>query len=288
MRFLKVCLKTRRSAFRGTGPLLLLAVAGCATTPPTAPPMLAGQAFGPDATREVRTLVLVLHGDGDAPVPAAFADAAHAIADAIPGSRTVAILRPGYSDAAGNRSPGNRGGTGGDSYTPERIAAIGDTVTAWRARYPGARAILVGQSGGAAMAATLAGLRPGLVDGLVLAGCPCMLPEWRRYMARRADAGAQGAAFAGTVASFDPLMTVGGVAPATRVALLVGADDRDTPQRFSRAYAEALALRGIATEYRVLPGRGHDLLTDPELIDAIRRVAADPATRPTASAMVTR
>ena len=78
----------------------------------------------------------------------------------------------------------------------------------------------------------------------------------------------------------------GGVAPATRVALLVGADDRETPQRFSRAYAEALALRGIATDYRVLPGRGHDLLRDPDLADAVRRMSADPAPPPVKNAMV--
>jgi acetyl esterase/lipase len=99
-----------------------------------------------------------------------------------------------------------------------------------------------------------------------------MLPEWRKYRAKLGHGG-----FATPVASFDPLMTVGGVAPATRVALLVGSDDSDTPQRFSRAYAEALALRGIATDYRVLPGRGHDLLADRDLIDAVRRMSADPA-----------
>ncbi|MBD8679086.1 alpha/beta hydrolase [Sphingomonas sp. CFBP 13720] len=260
---------------------MLLALAACTTTaPPPVPPQLAGQAFGPDAPRDVQTLVLVLHGDGDGVVPASFVDATHAISNAIPGARAVALLRPGYGDAAGNRSPGLRGGTVGDSYTVERIGAVADTVAAWRARYPRARTVLVGQSGGAAMAATIAGLRPGLVDGVVLAGCPCMLPEWRRYIAKR-----RGIAFTGSPGSFDPLMTVGGIAPGTRVALLVGSDDTETPQRFSRAYAEALALRGIATDYRVLPGRGHDLLGDRDLIDAVRRIAAAPAVSPTRTAM---
>jgi pimeloyl-ACP methyl ester carboxylesterase len=258
--------------------LALLAAAGCAMTTGHAP-MLAGQAFGPDGVRDVRTLVLVLHGDGDGVVPAEFTEATHAIAEAIPGARAVALLRPGYSDHAGNHSPGHRGGMGGDAYTPDRIGAVADAIAGWRARYPRARTVLVGQSGGAAMAAALAGVRPGLVDAVVLAGCPCMLPEWRKYRAQRG-----GSDFAGPVASFDPLMTVGGVAPTTRIALLVGSDDTETPQRFSRAYAEALALRGISTDYRVLPGRGHDLLRDADLIEAIRRVATDP----TRNQMVTR
>ena len=47
-----------------------------------------------------------------------------------------------------------------------------------------------------------------------------------------------------------------------------------------------VALRGIATDYRVLPGRGHDLLGDPDLIDAVRRMSADPAPVPVKNAMV--
>lgn len=267
---------------RWLSPLLLLAAAGCAThgAPPAA--TLAGQSFGPDAPRDIRTLVLLLHGDGEGPVPASFSSAAQQLADAIPHSRAVALLRPGYHDDAGNHSPGLRGGVGGDSYTADRIAAVADTIKRWRTRYPQARTILVGQSGGAAMAAALVGLHPGLVDGVVLAGCPCMLPEWRKFRAKQGHGG-----FGTPVSSFDPLMTVGGVAPVTRVALLVGANDSETPQRFSRAYAEALALRGIATDYRVLPGRGHDLLGDADLIDAVRRMSADPTPVPVKSAMVT-
>lgn len=270
---------------RWLSPLLLLAAAGCAThgTPPGSPAAapLAGQSFGPAAPRDVRTLVVLLHGDGDGAVPTSFAGAAQKLADAIPHARAVALLRPGYHDDAGNHSPGSRGGMGGDSYTADRIAAVADTIKGWRTRYPQARTILVGQSGGAAMAAALVGLRPGLVDGVVLAGCPCMLPEWRKFRAKQGHG-----AFGAPAGSFDPLMTVGGVAPVTRVALLVGADDKETPQRFSRAYAEALALRGIATDYRVLPGRGHDLLGDPDLIDAVRRMSADPAPVPVKNAMV--
>jgi acetyl esterase/lipase len=62
--------------------------------------------------------------------------------------------------------------------------------------------------------------------------------------------------------------------PGLRAAVLVGADDRITPVKFSRAYAEALTLRGIATDYRIVPGKGHDLLNDPEVLAATQRLAA--------------
>ncbi len=281
--------------------LLAVGLAGCArgTRADVARPGasdLQGQSFGSDRRRGTATLVFVLHGDvtadggaASAPAPAsspapaaspAAADGAQplsyhygfaaAAAGAIPDSRAVALLRPGYTDGMGRQSPGSRGSDSGDSYTPDRIAAVASAIERARQRYRGARTIVVGHSGGAAMAADLAGLRPDLIDGLVLASCPCMLPEWRRHMAARGA----GSAFAAPSDSFDPLMTVGGINPAARIAVLVGADDALTPPKVSRAYAEALALRGIATDYQVLPGRGHEILDDPEVLAATRRMAA--------------
>lgn len=76
------------------------------------------------------------------------------------------------------------------------------------------------------------------------------------------------------VASLDPLKTAGGVAPTLRAVVIVGAEDGVTPANLSRSYAEALALRGIATDYRILPGKGHALLDDPEVLSATRSLAS--------------
>jgi pimeloyl-ACP methyl ester carboxylesterase len=233
-------------------------------------PALAAQTYGPARGPDVQTLLIVLNGDGTPGLRTDHYGFAQAAAQAIPASAAIAMLRPGYSDASGRTAPGERGSDTGDNYTPDRIAAIAEAVTALRARYPAARAILVGESGGAAIAANLAGVRPGLVDGMVLVGCPCTLPEWRQYMRRRMPRGGWDAA----VTSLDPLKTAGGILPSIRAAVLVGADDAVTPVKFSRAYAEALTLRGIATDYRIVPGKGHDLLNDPEVLAATSRLAA--------------
>ncbi|MES2986291.1 MAG: alpha/beta hydrolase [Pseudomonadota bacterium] len=240
--------------------LAAVLLAGCATTPQTASvPGLHAETFGPARGLQVRTLIVVLHGEGQ-PSHYRFAQAAAA---AVPGSAAVAILRPGYADAAGKASPGERGTETGDNYTADRIDAVGDSIAALRQRYPNARTLIVGDSGGAVIAANLAGIRPGLVDGMVLVGCPCALPEWRKLMK-----------WNGEVASLDPLKTAGGIMPGLRAAVLVGAEDKITPVKFSRAYAEALTLRGIATDYRIVPGKGHDLLNDPEVLATTQRLAA--------------
>lgn len=255
--------------------ILMLAgtLAGCAATNMgrSAAPTLDARTFGPARGKDVRTLLVVLHGDGLANARSDHYGFARAAADAIPGSAAVALLRPGYDDGAGRTSPGEKGNDTGDNYTPERIAAVADSIDTLQRRYANARTILVGDSGGAAIAANLAGIRPGLVDGMVLVACPCALPEWRRYMQKRVP----GARWDAAVQSLDPLKTAGGIVQPMRAAVLVGSEDEVTPVKFSRAYAEALTLRGIATDYRIVPGKGHDLLGDPEVLAATRRMAAE-------------
>jgi len=240
--------------------LLPLLIAGCTATTQRGEiaPGLHAETFGASAAA-ARTLIVVLHGEG---IPDHYGFAA-ASAQAVPNGAAVALLRPGYVDSAGRSSVGERGSETGDNFTLDRIAAVGDAIAAWRARYTRARIVLVGDGGGAAIAANLAGIRPGLIDGMVLVGCPCTLPEWRKSMK-----------WDGAVQSLDPLKTAGGILPGLRAAVLVGADDKITPVKFSRAYAEALTLRGIATDYRIVPAKGHDLLNDPEVLAATQRLAA--------------
>ncbi|UUL83019.1 alpha/beta hydrolase [Sphingomonas qomolangmaensis] len=258
-------------------PVLLLA--GCAATPRAAmlEPPLAGTTFGSVKPAKVETLVIVVHDDTDtAPSHAGFAERAAA---AIPDAAVVALLRPGYGSTGGIVSPGLRGAGNGDAYTAEIVRLLGETVAAHRQRYPRARTILVGDGGGAALVANLAGTRPRLVDGMLLVGCPCTLPEWRAMMAKARP----GKGFNRPVESLDPLQTVGGIAVTTRTAIMVGENDRITPPRIAGTYAEALALRGIAIDFRRLPGRGHDILNDTETLQALARLA-----RPVPSQVATR
>lgn len=258
--------------------LLLGAALVAACTPATGPGTLADapatglytQSFGNTPTKRVRTLVIVLHGDAPFAKPDyqyAFARTASA---AVPDSIAVALLRPGYEDPQGHRSPGERGQTTGDNYTPDRIDAVAASVRHLQRRYGLARTVLVGHSGGAAIAADLASAYPGLVDGVVLVSCPCALPEWRKHMKTVSPTPLWDA----PVASLDPIKLVGGMSPKLRAAVLVGAEDKTTPLRFSRLYAEALSLRGIATDFRIIPGKDHELLGDPEVISALQRLAA--------------
>lgn len=234
-----------------------------------APPPLVEQRYGETRTSRVKTLVVMVHADAETTIAPAFAFG-EAAAKALPASMALAVVRPGYADARGRTSPGARGLANGDGYTRERVGEVARTLIALRKRYRRANIILAGDGGGAALAANLIGIYPALADGLLLLSCPCALPEWRRSMAKRSP----GAGFDQPVASLDPLHTIGGIPVTTRVAMLVGADDPDALPRFSRTYAEALALRGVAVDFRILPGRNGSLLADAEVTEAMKRLAA--------------
>jgi pimeloyl-ACP methyl ester carboxylesterase len=233
------------------------------------PPMLHEQRYGEDRASRVRTLAVVLHADGDTSIAPAYSFT-EATAKALTGSTSIALLRPGYADTTGRRSPGERGRANGDGYTRERVGEVARSLIALRKRYRRAKLILIGEGGGAAIAANLVGIYPTLADGLLLVSCPCALPEWRRTMAKRSP----NAGFDQPVTSLDPLQTIGGVSPALRAAVLVGADDPAGLARYSRTYAEALALRGIAVDFRILPARPSSaVLSEPEVADALKRLA---------------
>jgi pimeloyl-ACP methyl ester carboxylesterase len=251
--------------------LLPLLIAGCATDRAQTPaaPKLFTQGYGA-SPRTAPTLYVVIHGNGRRS-KIDTSDFAKALAAAEPGSAVVRLLRPGYADGLGGQSPGTRGASPTDDFSAERIAAVGDAIAALRQRYRRARVVLIGEVGGAVVVANLAGLRPGLVDGVVLVSCPCALPEWRAYRAKREPSAPH---WRDKLVSLDPLQTAGGIQPGLRAAILVGGSDADVPARFSRAYAEALSLRGIATDFRIIPERSDPVLDDPQVIEAARRLAA--------------
>lgn len=259
---------------RSSAALLLAAACllGAASPAPPVPQRgaLYARSFGKTPARKVRTLIVVLHGDAPGAPPNYHYAFASAAAAAVPNSIAIGLLRPGYEDPDGHRSPGIRGNTTGDNYTPDRIRTVADAIRKLQRRYSHARTILVGHSGGAAMAADLAGTYPGLIDGLVLVSCPCELPEWRVHMKSVAPT----PLWDQPVASLDPIKLVGGISPTLLTAVLVGGEDKTTPLRFSRAYSEALTLRGISTDYRIVPGKDHELLGDPEVLSAVERIAA--------------
>lgn len=223
------------------------------------------------ATGPTKVLVVVLHGDLPVGPPRYHYDFAAAIAKAVPGITAAGLMRPGYGDPAGGRSDGSYGDYAGDNYTPEAIDALNAAIVALKTRLHPKQVVLVGHSGGAAVAADLMAVHPDIAGEVVLVSCPCDVPTWRAYMAGKFST----PRWTRSVRSLSPQALVANLSPNARVHIWVGAKDATAVPRFSEAFYDALRRRGIAADLHILPNRKHGILLDPQVIKGVEAVAAE-------------
>lgn len=173
---------------------------------------------------------------------------------------SVALVRPGYHDGAGNYSSGSDNGRA-DNWQRPTIAEVGAAIEKLRLRYKPKRVILVGHSGGAAIAAVLLGMKPTLAESAVLVGCPCDMVAWR--IGRRGD----------PWTSEDPMLWIPEVPAAIEVIALTGAKDTTTSPRLADEYIKALHAHGNKATFLPIPEAGHrEALANAAVSDAIARL----------------
>lgn len=203
-----------------------------------------------------KVLVVFLHGDnGGRTELKANSGAAAMLAEKLQ-TVTVAIQRPGYRSDLGTSD--GQSGPGDDDYTPQNLDIVAAALLQLRSLNPGKKILLVGHSGGAAMAALLAGRFPASADAYLLAACPCDVPAWRQW--RGSSAGKKGA-----WTSLSPLAEAGKMPPGTLLSLVVGNKDENTLPLFSESYARALQARGLKTRVTYAMNATHvSVLRSPE------------------------
>jgi pimeloyl-ACP methyl ester carboxylesterase len=210
-------------------------------------------------------LVVVLHGDAPGINPAYQYVFASKVAKAAPGTRVVALLRPGYADPFGARSDGDRGFATGENYTPEVVGDIAAAIQELKAKLGADRVVLVGHSGGATIAANVTALNQGLVNHAFLISCPCDVPAFRLHMARLQ----WDPQWLIPVHSLSPSLTLDSLSGPTTITAISGANDPIALPEYAQTYVSKAAARGIQAEMIVIPGKGHEILLDPTVIDAV-------------------
>ena len=202
------------------------------------------QAYGEPAERTA--LVVFIHGDGSSGGPSDYLFKT-AAAIAKPGVVAVGLIRPGYFDKSDNYSTGNAY-RNGDGYRSDVIVTVAAAITTLKSHYKAARVILAGHSGGAAISAVILGKHPGLVDAVVLAACPCNVPEWRTQ--RRGSNT--------WTWSLSPHDFVAGVPAHAEVIAITGGKDSNTRPVIAKDYVEQIKARGIKGTFIELPGVSHN------------------------------
>ena len=225
-------------------------------------------------------LILILHGDLPSPPPDYQYLFAKLVTEGIPeypersallraalgagwnekAIVAAGILRPGYADPSGDRSSGEMGKAVGDNYTPEVVDAVAGAARELASRYDASAVVLVGHSGGAAIAANVLGRHPDIADAALLVACGCDPEAWRARMRAQQP----GSVWDEPVASLMPLSLVDGIADDTRVRLLAGQKDDVVLPEDNRKYAAALRARGIDVQLTLAPELGHNILMSPE------------------------
>lgn len=227
---------------------------------------IAGRWFIQGTHKAAAPLVVVLHGDAPFRKPGYHYFFAESVSKQLPAVPVAALLRPGFADPYGGRSDGERGGATGDDYTKEVAEDLAPAIASLRDQFRARSVVLIGHSGGAAIAANISALSPELVDLLILVACPCDVPKFRRRMARQQlDPG-----FLWPSDSLSPLDTVAQVT-ATQIRAVTGEDDPVTLVPYARAYVDAAKGRGLDASMTVLPDRGHDILNDEAVLELARQ-----------------
>ena len=195
-------------------------------------------------------LVILLHGDVSDGGPADYMySAAAGIAEDNPGSVVVALLRPGYGDGQGRQSTGQTFGRR-DHYTPENVDAVAAAIDELRVHHSASRVVVVGHSGGAAIAGVMIGRHPQTADAALLLSCPCDIDRWRADRGRSA-----------WTRSLSPSDFVDAVPVDTEVIALTGARDDRTGSHLARDFVAQLEARGVDARFATVATARHGFRT---------------------------
>lgn len=210
-------------------------------------------------------LVIVLHGDSPFHPPSYQYVFGRKAATQLDNVVVAAVLRPGYSDDTGDTSDGTRGYTTGDNYTPQVVDAIAGAATQLKEKYGASHVILVGHSGGAAIAADVMGRTPDVADGALLVSCPCNVSVFRKHMGEKQ----MDPLWLAPVSSISPIDLVSHISPGAHVRMVVGAKDAVATPELTEEYAQALRARRIDVTVMELPGMEHDILLEPPVFEQL-------------------
>jgi predicted esterase len=226
---------------------------------------IAGRVYQSGTAYPGSPMVIVLHGDAPYVKPGYQYLFASTLAHAVPGTRVVAMLRPGYTDPYGLKSDGDRGFAVGENYTRTVVDDIAAAIELARSQWGASQIILVGHSGGAALAANIAALHSGLVQHVFLVGCPCDVPSFSHHMARQQ----WGPLWLFPTSSLSPIETLKQMRPSTSITAISGSRDEIALPEYAQSYIAKAKQAGITASMIVLEEKGHEILNDPAVIQQV-------------------
>lgn len=210
-------------------------------------------------------LLIVIHGDnGGNMFGSSYPALASKLSDEF-SSPAVFMLRPGYEGDFGKSDGWAR--FLDDDYTSRNVEYMSFALGHLRRTYRDRKLVVVGHSGGAAMAALLISQYPKLVDAVVIAACPCDVQLWRIW---RKESGARSDGYWPN--SLSPSDFSKGADKRSVVVAVTGDKDTNTLPKFAEEYISALRANGVEnTKFILAAGASHgSVRQSSEFLEGIR------------------
>jgi predicted esterase len=193
-------------------------------------------------------LVIYLHGDYGIGGSSYMSEVASHFSK--PNRMNIALIRPGYFDDNGYFSTGSSLGVTStkiagrlDTYTRENVDIIADAILNLKQHYKSKRVVVIGHSGGAAIAALALNFYPQLINKVLLINCPFDLKLWRPDWEH----------------SLSPIENISNISPKAKIDILSGAADDVVPPELGKKYAQELNKINNQTEFFLGIGMKHNL-----------------------------
>ncbi len=217
-----------------------------------------------DKSISLDTLVVYLHGDGSRVVRPS--DYLKRVASRIDQENVahVILMRPGYFDSTKNSSTGvsHRKSRRGTSYNSHNVEEIALAIKNLKDHHQPNKTIIVGHSGGAAIAALILGRHRGIAKGAILAACPCDVSKWVKMLGKSSGKTA-----------LSPHDYVENIGLDVSVIALTGTQDNNTFPILAIEYIEKLKKNNIDGKFVAVEGETHNGVTrSPEFYDAINEM----------------
>lgn len=214
-----------------------------------------------------RVLIVLLHGDSGGGLTHRHLDRWQRAASNLSelNQHIVFLVRPGYSAPVGDSS--GWANQRDDDYTAKNVERVATALQNLKTRHQSSRVLLVGHSGGAAIAALILGRHPAAVDGAILLGCPCDVPTWRQHR------GLQRGRQTYWPNSLNPLDIVSKIPTDKVVLAITGSQDDNTLPQFAETWITAASARGVHAKFLLAPDQDHtNILLWPGLPEQVKQI----------------
>ena len=182
----------------------------------------------------------------------------------------ISITRPGWMNNKDHKSDGKTNISNGDNYIPkEDVDPIYRVIKKFKRKYKINNIIIIGHSGGAAIAGILYGRFPNLIKEAVLISCPCIVASWRKDHFQKFVNKLNRKVCFPKFKSKSPHEYVEKIDSEIKINIFVGKEDKNTYPIYSQEYHFILIKNKKNSTFQIFNGDHMSILQNNLMIERI-------------------